>query len=355
MNRTLVALLLSTTILGRPARAGERLVEQSDRDLDARGIAALSVENPRGAVRVSPDSGGRIHVKAVKIVRANDREAAQEFARETQVSLSTEGGRCRITVRYPQRRQLHVGLWQMLRGDFDFPAVEIRLAISAPPGLPLELHSTSGDLATERMAGRQELSTTSGEIDVFQAGDAVKASGTSGSVRVSGAGSAWLRSVSGDVTAESVGGPLDAHTTSGELVVRGARDSLALGTVSGNIRVEGAPRGIVATSTSGDIEARGAAGGVRLGTASGRVDVGLVPPLREVDISSSSGDIEARLADGVGCEVELRTSNGSIDTSLPIELSSVTRHRVSGRVRGGTTPVVLRTSSGDIRFGGGGS
>ena len=157
------------------------------------------------------------------------------------------------------------------------------------------------------------------------------------------------------VTAEEVGGPLDAHTTSGELVVMVALDSLDLGTVSGDIRVERAPRGIVATSTSGSIETREAAGVVRLSTSSGDVSVRLVPPLARVEISSSSGDIAVRLAEGVGCEIELKTSNGTVDTSVPLEVSSFTRHRVAGRVRGGTTPVVLRSSSGDIVLTGGGS
>jgi len=355
MNRTLAALVVSVPLLASPAGAGENLREQSERELDAAGIASLAVENPRGVVRVSPGTSGRIRVTALKIVRADDGETAREFARETRVSLSTEGGRCKITVRYPQRRQLRVGLWQMMSGGFDFPGVEVRLAILAPRGLPLSLRSTSGDLFTEEIEGRQELDTTSGEIVVSGAGGRVRASTTSGDVRVSALGAARLRSVSGNVIAESVGGPLDAHTTSGELVVRVAQDSLALGTVSGDIRVDRAPRGIVATTTSGHIETRAAAGVVRLSTSSGDVDVRLVPPLARVEISSSSGDIVARLAEGLGCDVELRTSNGTVETSVPLEVRSTTRHRVTGRVRGGGTPVVLRSSSGDIHLTGGGS
>jgi DUF4097 and DUF4098 domain-containing protein YvlB len=294
-------------------------------------------------------------VTALKTVRANDGEAAREFARETRVSLTTEGGRCRISVRYPQRRQVQIGLWKMMSGDFEFPGVEVRLVISMPPKIPLTLRSTSGDLVTESLAGPQELDTTSGDIDVSGALGLVRAGSTSGDVRMSARGSARLRTVSGNITAESVGGALDAHTTSGELVVRAADDSLALGTVSGDIRVGRAPRGIVATTTSGHIETRGAAGVVRLSTSSGDVDVRLVSPLVRAEVSSSSGDIAARIADDLACEVELRTSNGTLDTSVPLEARTLTRHRVVGRVRGGTTPVVLRSSSGDITLTGGGS
>ena len=354
MVRGLLALLISYPLLATPA-AGETLREQSERDLDAAGIASLAVENPRGAVSVSPASGSSIRVSALKIVRAHDVETAREFARETQVLLSTQGGRCRIAVRYPQHRQVRVGLWQMMSGDFEFPGVEVRLALTVPRELPVSLRSTSGDLTTDELGGRQELDTVSGGIAVNVAGGAVRATTTSGDVRISARGAARLRSVSGNLTAEEVGGPLDAHTTSGELVVMVAQDSLDLGTVSGDIRVERAPRGIVATTTSGRIDMRSAAGVVRLSTSSGDVDVRLVAPLTRVEVSSSSGDIAARLADGLSCTVELRTSNGTLDTSVPLEASSVTRHRVAGKVRGGTTPVVLRSSSGDITLTGGGS
>ena len=355
MKRFLVALLISIPLLPVAAGAEETLREQSQRDLDAGGISSVAVENPRGVVRVTAGETDRIRVTALKIVRAEDLETAREFARETRVSVSTLGGRCAIEVRYPQRRQLKVGLWQMMSGGYHFPGVEVRLALTVPRMLPIRLRSTSGDLFTEELGGRQELDTTSGEIGVSVAGGAVRATTSSGDVRVSARGAARLRSVSGRVTAEEVGGPLDAHTTSGELVVMAAEDSLDLGTVSGDIRVDRAPHGIVATTTSGRIETRSASGVVRLSTSSGDVDVRLVAPLSRVEISSSSGDIAARLADGLSCEVELKTSNGVLDTSVPLDVRSVTRHRVAGKVRGGTTPVVLRSSSGDIVLTGGGS
>ena len=355
MNRILAVALLSIPVAVSPAVGNETLREQSQRDLDAGGIESVAVENPRGAVHVSAGEPGRIRVTALKIARGSDRRAAEEFARETRVMLSTEGGRCRITVRYPQGRQVKVGLWEMMSGEFEFPGVEVRLTISVPPNLPLQLRSTSGDLLTEEIVGRQELDTTSGEIEVNVAGGSVRATSTSGDVRVSARGAARLRSVSGSVVADAVGGPLDAHTTSGELVVRVAEDSLALGTVSGDIRVDRAPRGIVASTTSGHIETRATAGVVRLSTSSGDVDVRLVEPLGRVEITSSSGDISARLADGMRCDVELRTSNGTLDTTVPLEVRTMSRHRVSGSVRGGTTPVVLRSSSGDITLTGGGS
>jgi len=127
MNRILLALAVPM-LLAPPAGAAETVREQSERELDAGGIASIAVENPRGRVQVSPDPAGHIRVTALKIVRAHDAETAQKFARETKVSLSTQGGKCRIMVQYPQNQEVRVGLWQMMAGDFDFPGVEVRLA-----------------------------------------------------------------------------------------------------------------------------------------------------------------------------------------------------------------------------------
>jgi DUF4097 and DUF4098 domain-containing protein YvlB len=303
-------------------------------------------------VRASTD--GRIHLTALKLVRSVDRSRARSFARETEVTLSTQGGSCEIRVRYPQRQTVRLSFWEIFSG-FDLPMTEVRLALEVPETLPVSLRSTSGDIETAGLQGPQDLETTSGDVDVADATGKLRAASTSGDITVSSAGASVLRTVSGDVVADGVAGPLDAHTTSGELVVRGARDSLVLGTVSGDIRLDGAPRGVRGSTTSGDIEARGVAGSVRFSTSSGDVAVWLRPPLAGAEIASGSGDITVHLAGGLGCEVELRTSNGRVEASVPLEVRSATRHVLIGRVGQGTIPLLLRSSSGDIHLMGGGN
>ena len=56
-------------------------------------------------------------------------------------------------MQYPQHQEVRVGLWQMMAGDFDFPGVEVRLALTVPRALPVTLRSTSGDLFTEDIEG----------------------------------------------------------------------------------------------------------------------------------------------------------------------------------------------------------
>ena len=329
--------------------------EQSRQVVEARDLTGLRVENPRGLVQVSPSRDGRIHLTALKLTTSRMSSRAQEFARGTRVETSTESGRFVVRVHYPQRRTLHASLLQLLRGEFDLPNVEVRLSVEVPPSLTVDLETASGDLETTGLAGPQSLQTTSGDIEVRAAAAFLSITTTSGNVMASGVGRVRVRSVSGDVTLDAARGPLEVRTTSGDINLSGVTDSLGLSSVSGDIQVDRAPRGLDAGTTSGSIVVDGLAGGlVRLRSTSGEVRFGLDRSLRRADVSTVSGRITARLADGLGCNLTLKSSSGTLDSSVPLKIRSVSRHEMSGVVSGGGPPVVLHSLSGDIAVTGGG-
>ena len=331
------------------------LREQNQQVVEARGLTSLRVENPRGLVTVSPSRDGRIHLTALKLVTSRTSSRAEEFSRGTRVETSTESGRFVVRVRYPQRQMLNASLSQLFRGELDLPRVEVRLSLETPPSLPVYLETTSGDLETTGLTGLQSLQTTSGDIEVRGATAPVSITTTSGNVMASGLGRARVRSVSGDVTLDAARGPFDIHTTSGNIGLSGVTDSVGLSTVSGDIRLDRAPRGLNAGTTSGDIVVDGLAGGlVRLRSTSGEVRLGLDRSLRGADVSTVSGEITARLDDGLGCDLTLKSTSGTLDSSVPLRIRTVSRHEMSGVVSGGGPTVILHSLSGDIAVTGGG-
>jgi len=331
------------------------LREQSQQVVEARGLTGLRVENPRGLIQVGLSRDGRIHLTALKLTASRMSSRAQEFASGTRVETSTESGRFVVRVHYPQRQMLHASLSQLFRGEFDLPRVEVRLSLEVPPRLPVDLETASGDLETSGLAGTQSLQTTSGDIEVHAAAAFLSISTTSGNVMVSGSGRARVRSVSGDVTLDAARGPLDIRTTSGDINLSGVTDSLGLSSVSGDIQVDRAPRGLDAGTTSGGIAVDGLAGGlVRLCSTSGEVRFGLDRSLRRADVSTVSGGITVRLAEGLGCNLTLKSTSGTLDSSVPMQIRTVSRHEMSGVVSGGGPPVVLHSLSGDIAVTGGG-
>ncbi len=321
--------------------------EQSEARFDAAGITGLTVSNSRGLVTVTRSRDRAIHLTALKIARASDRQIASRSARETQVLSTVEDGRLMVRVRYPQRQAIRVNVWEMFRG-FELPRVEVRLAIEIPEDLPVSLGSTSGDLETEDLSGDQRLENTSGDITVRGARGRLEASTTSGDISAIDIARARLSSVSGNLEADDVKGALKATSTSGEIVIGTATDTLALATVSGGIRVGTAPRGVRARTTSGEIVIRAASGLVKLETSSGDMTVGLVAPLSRAEVGSVSGNILALLAPGLDCALDVRSSNGTLDVGVPLAIRDVTRRSIIGRIRQGSIPVALRSSSGDI-------
>lgn len=337
-----------------PAAASDTLREQSDLVLDPAGWKALEVENSRGPVEVRRSSDGRVHLVAVKVVHGQDRRHSTQTAQQIEVSTDQIEGRFVVTVHYPQRSEVRIGFWDLFCGGVEFPRAQVRLEIEAPPGLPLRLRSSSGDLSSEDRTGPQTIESRSGDVTLRGARGPIEASTTSGDLSATDVGAARFRTSSGDVTVSGASGPLNVRTGSGDIEVKGAQDSLRLEASSGDIRVEVAPRGLAAETSSGEIDAPEVAGWAYLRSSSGDIGFGLRAPLRRVEVSSASGAIRARVAAGLGFDLEARTTSGTIDAGVPLTLSRVDRHAVSGRVAGGGAPVALHTISGDITIESGG-
>ncbi len=347
MRNIRLAVLVLAVLGVLPRMAGaETRQEQSTLDIPVAGIRSLRVENGRGLVTVSRGAGSRIHLTALKIVRSRDDAWARRVARQTQVETDMRGGEYEIRVVYPQRQAIRVRFWDLF-SDFEFPNIEVRLAIEVPDGLPLTLESTSGDLISSGVRATQVLESTSGDVTVTGAAT-VNASSTSGDVHISDAGPSRVRTVSGDLVAQRMRGPLAASTTSGDVRVSESADSLVLATVSGDITVDAAPRGLELSTTSGTVDVRRASGIVRVQSTSGDAALGFVAPVRRTQIVTGNGDVRLRFAPALAYSLDLATSSGEIQVEVPLDVENVTRHRLTGVVRHGATPIVVHTVSGDI-------
>jgi DUF4097 and DUF4098 domain-containing protein YvlB len=288
----------------------------------------------------------------VRWARSSTREGAIELARSTRVEVDTRGGELIVRVEYPQRMNINVGFWDLMSGR-PMPKLEVRVDLEVPADRPIALNSTSGDLITVDLGGPQDLNTTSGDVTVRGARGKLDVSTTSGDIEAAALSVARLSTASGDVTVNGSRGSLWVETTSGDVIVRDAQDSLALATGSGDIDVDRAPRGIRASATSGDLEVRGISGAIDVGTGSGQVVLGLVGPMRGGKASSSSGDVDIIIGPKVACTFSLRTSSGTIDMDLPVELRQATRREVTAVLRGGTVPFEVSTASGDMTLSAG--
>jgi hypothetical protein len=348
---TIAALVaLSAASPGRAADTRER----SSRELALERARSLRVDNSRGWVEIRAGGPGRIQLTALKKSRAGDEDLAKSYASETEVEVRRESGALVLLVRYPQQGNIRLGLSDLLRGH-EPPWVEVQLTLEVPADLPVTVRTASGDVTTDGLTGSQTLETSSGDVTIRKARGHVDARTASGDIEARDVGPARLRTTGGDIAISGAAGPIHARAASGDIAAHGSRDSMELRTASGDIEVGGSPRGLRASTSAGEIVVHAASGLVDLETSNGEIEVQFERPLSEGTVTSVSGDIVASLADDLGCVLDLRTSTGDIDVSLPFELATVSRHEIKGVVRGGTAKLTLKSSAGDIVLRGGGT
>jgi DUF4097 and DUF4098 domain-containing protein YvlB len=150
----------------------------------------------------------------------------------------------------------------------------------------LNLHTATGNVVVDRVAGNAEISTSSGRVHVGEI-----------------AGTGVVKNSNGATTISSAGGSLRVRSANGDIVVERAADAVEAKTANGAVRVLDATRGTVTLETAmGDIEV-----GLHEGTAAW------------LDVKTSFGrmnnDLNASDAPGATTdtvEVRARTSFGDI-------------------------------------------
>lgn len=211
------------------------------------------------------------------------------------------------------------------------------------------------DLVVEVPAGR----TFAAYLGVGE----MEATGVSGDVR--------LDTGSGNVTASDMSGSLEVDTGSGSVTVRRVEGSLGVDTGSGGVEVSGVVGDEVELDTgsgrvrASDIDAQRFAvdtgsgsvdlAGVRaptvlVDTGSGSVDIELLTDVGQLLVDTGSGSVTVRAPENLGAMVEIDTGSGGIDLDFPLEVTSVRRDRVQGRLGDGEGSIRIDTGSGSIRI-----
>ncbi len=293
------------------------------RDLAVSGPAELNVTSGSGdiVVRTGPQGTIRVHARL--------RARSGPF-----ISLSGQSAeqRIRSIERDPPIEQsgnrIHVGPKDWNEG---WNGISISYEITVPASTRLQARSGSGDLDVSEVAGPVEASTGSGNIRVGRVTGDVAARTGSGDIDLAGAGSARASTGSGNVTAMGIRGDLEARTGSGDLTLgQNGKGRAEVSTGSGDIDLLGASGPLHVRSGSGDIQVEGT-------------------PTGAWDLSASSGDVRVRLPKQGGFDLDLRSSSGRIDSSIPITITGTqSRKEVRGQVRGGGPLVHVSTSSGAI-------
>ena len=188
--------------------------------------------------------------------------------------------------------------------------IEVTPVVSGPGGMATYIDYTI------------DLPTASG-ADIRSASGAIDARGLRGALR--------LESASGDIDAHDLAGALSATTASGAIRAANIGGDAQLRSISGTIRAAGIDRLAEARTTSGEIDVNGTF-------------------LRGAQISSTSGDVTARVPLSTAISVDASSFSGDVSSNLPLTNRSTGPHRLTGALAGGGPPLTIHTTSGAIRL-----
>lgn len=159
----------------------------------------LEIANVNGTINASPGEGPRVEVRAERIAKASNDEAAQELLKQIEIVEDASTDRVRIETRAPK-------LSWGTRGH------EVRYWVKVPQGLALNFETVNGGVRLENLDNAIVASTTNGGVRGSGLRGAVKASTTNGGLQIQ------MAAVTADI---------DLETTNGGIRLQLPRDTKA--------------------------------------------------------------------------------------------------------------------------------
>jgi DUF4097 and DUF4098 domain-containing protein YvlB len=330
------------------ARAYER-EETFHKQIQLQGAKRVVITNTRGDVRVIGEKGrSDISCEYTKRIHGKDRDEVNRLFDRMDIEVEREGAGIKLTARYPDRSDSERNILALLMKHYAGLSVDMNVLV--PAGLDVKMITSSGDVQLASVIGTSEITSASGDVEVTGVGN-LKVDVSSGDIIVSSvAGDAFLSSASGDIEAHNVKGAAVVQAASGDIVLSDIGGDLTVASVSGDTEVDGAA-GVVLRGTSGNARLIGVRRGVAATVASGDVEVSAAPESGgDFEIRTSSGQIELRFESALkgGFALKAQTTSGDISVNLPIKVTKISRHYLTGVIREGKSVVVLETASGDI-------
>ena len=157
-----------------------RLNEQVEETFQGMEGSYVEIENFAGTISIGPSQDNLIHIVATK--RGSSSSALDKIT----VSMSQSGDR--VTIRSKKADNL--------------PSARVDLAITAPPGTGMDVHTGAGNVEVRDMSGSITVHSGAGDVDARGTSGPVQFSVGAGSIRYEGtpAGRCRFETGAGDIT-----------------------------------------------------------------------------------------------------------------------------------------------------------
>lgn len=158
----------------------------------------------------------------------------------------------------------------------------------------------------------------------------------------------------GSVEAESIKGNLDVHTGDGSIRVQGAKGDVRLRTGDGSIEGRDLDGRVDVTTGDGHVNVEGRFDGLNIKTGDGSVTArahGGSKVQSSWNIHTGDGSIDLDLPGEIQANLDVSTHDGHISLGFPVTVEGTfSSSRISGKMNGGGSPIVVRTGDGSIHL-----
>lgn len=189
--------------------------------------------------------------------------------------------------------------------------LSISFVVYTPREMSTDLNTSGGHIDLRGLEGNQDIATSGGHLDLSNIKGSVEARTSGGHIDIA--------DIQGDVEARTSGGHIDVKNSEGNLKVRTSGGHIDLASVSGSIEA----------STSG-----------------GQIAADLNTVGEFVELKTSGGNVDISLPGNMGYDLKLKGSY--VRTSLQNFSGEVEHDEVYGKLNGGGPMISARTSGGTV-------
>jgi hypothetical protein len=164
------------------------------------------------------------------------------------------------------------------------------------------------------------------------------------------------RTSDGNLSARDLQGDIQIHTGDGSADLNNLRGTIRLKSSDGNMTLQNASGTLEARSSDGHMKVGGNFSAVQLHSSDGGLDFVLADGAKLTAasrIESSDGSVTIRVPHDFAADLDISTSDGHVDCSLPLTMDHYdsrenSEHHMHGKVNAGGIPLSIHTSDGNV-------
>lgn len=265
----------------------------------------LEVQTSGGHVTVEASESNRVRVEMY--VRRNGRELTPSDTDldDFDIEISQSGNRVKAIAERRGRK------WNWGRNN-----ISISFVVYTPREMTTELRTSGGHISVTGLDGNQRLSTSGGHLEMNNLKGTVNARTSGGHIEI--------RDFVGNMNARTSGGHIEVDQSEGTMELHTSGGHISLNRLSGQVEATTSGGSIDADLTS--IETQGFG----------------------VNLRTSGGHINVTVPEGIGLDLDLKGNR--VSTELKNFSGQIERDEVEGSINGGGPKLTARTSGGSVRI-----